>query len=189
MPLIDCQACGARLELPGEFPESARFVCARCGLISSNVESVRNFSWMALDEFTRRYGASRGNMIAGLIGASLWLPLLDVLLVVRNALDVALIVALALPYAAVLLALFASRARRPAVLYMAITWVLLGVYLAYLRFLFELRPDWCELVIGPGSHSVSRGQLLAASFFAVLSGAAVRIFYRLQAARLPKFGS
>ncbi len=189
MPLIDCQSCGARLELPDEFPEGARFVCARCGLISSNVEAVRNFSWMALDEFTRNYGASRANMIAGLIGASLWLPLLDVILVIRNALDLGLMLALATPYLVVLFALFALRARRPAVLYMAITWVVLGVYLAYLRFLFELKPDWSELVIGPGSHSVSRGQLLAASFFAVFSGAAVHFFYRLQAARLPKLGS
>lgn len=190
MSVIECQACGRRLELPTGFPEGGDFACAHCGLWLRNVEAARAFRWASLDPYVRRHGASRSNLWGGLAGATLWLPLVLAIMAWRGAMTLGFALALSLPYLALMAWLARRRAGAAGVLWMQWLWVGLGAYAIYAWALVRLVPAWRGLLEkaawpeGAGGGSLGAfGGFGAAALAAGLLGAWL---YRRKVRRLPQ---
>lgn len=188
MPVIDCQACGRRLDLPEGFPEAGDFACAHCGLWMRNVEAARAFRWARLDPYLRRHGASRLNLWGGFAGSVLWLPIVLGLMAAQGGMDLPLALAISLPWLALALWLARRRAGAPALLWVQWLSAVVGGYLIYAWALLRLVPRWRRLVesaAGPEGATALRGLgLYGALALAVgLLGAAL---YRWKVRRLPQ---
>jgi hypothetical protein len=190
MPVIDCQACGRRLDLPEDFPEAGDFACAHCGLWMRNVEAARAFRWASLDPYVRRHGASRVNLWGGLAGSVLWLPIVLALMAARGAMTASLALALSLPYLGLMLWLVRRRAGVAAILWILWLWAGIGAYAAYAWALLRLVPDWRQLLekagapagAGPGAL----GFLWIYGSIAMTVGVGGAWLYRRRARRLPQ---
>ncbi|HEU4384705.1 MAG TPA: hypothetical protein VFR85_14555 [Anaeromyxobacteraceae bacterium] len=188
MPVVECQGCGRRLELPGDFPEAGDFACAHCGLWMRNVEAARAFRWASFDPYVRRHGASRLNLWGGFAGSVLWLPIVLAVLASRGAMTAPLALAIAVPYLALMLWLVRRRAGAPAMLWIQWLWAGLGSYLIYVWALLQLVPGWRRLLegaAGPEGASALRG-LGRYGALALAIGLLGAWFYRRRVRRLPQ---
>ncbi len=138
--IIECNGCGHRLRLPDGFPEGGGFRCAHCGLWMRNVEALRNFRWASFDAFTQKWGASKFNLIGGMLGAVAWLPILGIVSAAMGTFDAAQFALMGAPYLLMIGLLMVRRARMPAVMWVGFLWVGLGLYLVYVSALAEFMP-------------------------------------------------
>ena len=183
--IIECNGCGHRLRLPQGFEEGAGFRCAHCGLWMRNVEAMRNFRWASFDSFTQKWGASKLNLIGGMLGSIIWLPILGIVSAAMGTFDTAQFTLLAVPYLLMIGLLMIRRARMPAALWVAFLWVGLGLYLLYVVALTELLPGGMFTSgTGPGTGS-EMASLLPFGVVAAVVGVASIIAYRTRASRLP----
>ncbi len=183
---IECLGCGHVLPVPDSVGEGAEFACAHCGLVMLNVAAARHFRWGAVDPYVRSHGASPANLWGGLAGAALWLPVLAIVLAVKDMLDAAFIAALALPYFALLAVVARKRARTPAMLWLAGLWMGLGAYALYVGALLALRPDWAALLTAAQATPLSGGFLERFGAVAVCAGAIGAALYLRKAHRVPR---
>jgi hypothetical protein len=188
MAHIDCQCCGAGLEVTPIIPEGAQFACAHCGLILLNVPAARSFRWADLDPYIREHGASRANLWGGVAGSALWLIIFGVVTAARGTFRPGLMLALALPYLALLAVLFRGRARTPAALWGYRLWTGLGAYGVYLWLLLTLKPDWGEVFVAAGTDPYDVAILGIFGVVSLLVGLFASARYRRRAARLPQVG-
>jgi len=162
IPVIDCQACGRRLEVPAGFPEGGDFACAHCGLWMRNVEAARAFRWASLDPYLRRHGASRMNLWGRFANSVVSLAIVLGIAAAHGAMTVPLALALSLPYLAMMLWLTRRRPRPPAVLWMWWLSAGLGAYTVYVWAPLRLVPVWRRLLEGHDRPAGVFGPLLLA---------------------------
>ena len=150
------------------------------------MEAAREFRWAAVDPYVRRHGASRLNLWGGLLGSVVWLPILAVVLVVEGGFDLTLVLALALPYVAILGWLAPRRAHTPALLWMMLLWSALGAYFCYVWALLVARPEWGRAFATAGTHSAPPRVLGIMGAVWMVTGFTGAVLYRRHAMRVPR---
>jgi hypothetical protein len=183
---VECLGCGHVLMLSASVPEGGAFACAHCGLVMRNVEEARRFRWKDVDPYVRRHGASRLNLWGGLGGAALWLPILAFVLVAQGRFDGLFLLAVGVPYLALLAVLGVKRARTPASVWQSGTWAALGVYGLYLGTLLVVRPSWAPLLSGTSGVAPSPHALLGFGAIGLLVGVVGVAVQRRRARTVPR---
>lgn len=112
-----------------------------------NEEATRTFVWEELDPYVQMRGMSRGTMAASLFGSSLWLMILVVTMAARGRFDFGLLLALAAPYAAIMLVLVRGRTRCPHRIYLGRLMMMIGAYLVYMAALMQASTRWADLLL------------------------------------------
>jgi hypothetical protein len=185
MTRVECLGCGHVLALPPSIPEGGDFACAHCGLQLRNVEAARSFRWRDVDPYVREHGASRLNLLGGMAGAVVWLPILAVVLAVRGQLDGLFLAALGAPSVALLAAFGKKRARTPATAWQAGLWIAIGAYVLYVAALLVARPDWAPLLAGTSGVAATALELGGVGVVCVGAGLASLAVQRRRARRIP----
>jgi hypothetical protein len=186
MTRLECLGCGHVLELPPSIGEGGWFACASCGLVMRNVAAARSFRWRDVDPYVRRHGASRTNLWGGLTGAVLWLPILAGVLAAQGRFDGAFLVALALPYLALLAVLARTRSRTSAASLLYRLWAGLGGYAVYVGALLLLEPRWRPLLSGTSGVEIAPRGLLGFGAIALVVGGAGGAVHRARMRSVPR---
>jgi hypothetical protein len=184
VPVIDCSCCGSALVLPPDLREGAAFACPDCGAALRNVPFVREFRWESQDPYVRRHGVSRGNLWGAMIGSLVWVVVLAVLMLLHGRFSLGVLMAIAVPYLALLIVLRLLRPRRPALRWMMFLWMGLGAYFMYLAALQMLLKDWTDVMktVAVASPALLLG--LGGAWLA--TGFAGSWLYSAYTARLPR---
>lgn len=144
---VDCRTCGAMIGVPPVVEEGGEFSCPSCSDILLNVSETRSFRWDEVDPFIQAHGVNRNGLWGGVIGSSLWLGILVVVMAIRGRFDFGLLMALAVPFAGIVLAIVRGRASCPSRVYGGRLGIMLGAYMIYVGALMQASPRWADLLL------------------------------------------